>query len=117
MGFFDRDQGDEEGDEEEVTLSVPGEEEENKDQGNLRDEAEARLTAGSNSDEEEDTSGMLPGMDSGNVDSGSDSSRDLSGEKESVDLKDIHRQNKQIKSILKDIRSEIKDEGDIDGVL
>lgn len=125
MGFFDRGDGKEDEDEntEEVTLSVPDEKEKS---GRLEDEAEARLTGGdssSSSDSSEDTSGMLPGMGSGSSSGSSDkkrsrssSSRSKSGSKD-VSLEDIHRQNKQIKSILKDIRSELKDEGDMNGVL
>lgn len=133
MGFFDRDGDDEDKDEkrEEVTLSVPEEttEESTDPQGKLKDEAEARLKGSSSDDsKEQDASGMLPGMgsDTGtsaspskrnkNSSSGS-SSRATDGKKKSIELEDIHRQNKQIKSILKDIRSEIKDEGDMNGVL
>ena len=118
MGFFDRNDDDEQV--EEVTLSVPDEDEE---EGRLKDEAEARLTGDSSSESSnsDDTSGMLPGMGSSSSSTGSSgksSSRSRSsGKKESVSLEDIHRQNKQIKSILKDIRSEIKDEGDMNGVL
>lgn len=133
MGFFDRDDNDEDEKREEVTLSVPEQtQEEINPQGKLKDEAEARLTGGSSSNDssEKDTSGMLPGMgaDTGTSASPSNqnknssssntgSSRATDRKKESVSLEDIHMQNKQIKSILKDIRSEIKDEGDMNGVL
>jgi hypothetical protein len=126
MGFFDR--GEEDEDTEEVTLSVPEEEEENR--GQLKDEAEARLTGGdsgssSDSDSSQDTSGMLPGMGSGSSSGSSSSSSSTSSTTRSsrnsssgdVSMEDIHKQNKQIKSILKDIRSELKDEGDMNGVL
>ncbi|AOV95219.1 hypothetical protein AQV86_04855 [Nanohaloarchaea archaeon SG9] len=118
MGFFDRNDDDEQV--EEVTLSVPDEDEE---EGRLKDEAEARLTGDSSSEssDSDDTSGMLPGMGSSSSSTGSSGKSSgrsrSSGKKESVSLEDIHRQNKQIKSILKDIRSEIKDEGDMNGVL
>lgn len=126
MGFFDRDDEDEET--EEVTLSVP-EDSSEESRGQLKDEAEARLTGGDSSDGSDtssgDSSGMLPGMGSGSSGSESStgsgtgrSSESTSGsEDRDVSLEDIHRQNKQIKSILKDIRSEIKDEGDMNGVL
>lgn len=128
MGFFDRNDNDEDEKREEVTLSVPEDKQkQNQPSGQLKDEAEARLTGSSDDSSEEDTSGMLPGMgaDTGtsaspsnrNSNSSSSSSRSTNGKKESVSLEDIHRQNKQIKSILKDIRSEIKDEGDMNGVL
>lgn len=121
MGFFDRN-NDEDEKTEEVTLSVPDEKEES---GQLKDEAETRLTDDNSSSGSsgQDNSGMLPGMGSGSSGSknsgkkGSSSSGSSRGKKESVSLEDIHRQNKQIKSILKDIRSEIKDEGDMNGVL
>lgn len=126
MGFFDRGEDNEE-QTEEVTLSVPDENGEVEEEGQLKDEAEARLTGGdssSSSDSSEDTSGMLPGMGSGSSSSSSSStsssrssSRSKSSSGSDVSLEDIHRQNKQIKSILKDIRSELKDEGDMNGVL
>ncbi|MFB6180382.1 MAG: hypothetical protein ABEJ93_00740 [Candidatus Nanohalobium sp.] len=92
MGFLDREDDSGSGDaEEEVKLSIPEEEESSED------------STGSS-----DSEGMLPGMNSSDsVETGSSSS---------VDLEDIHRQNKQIKSILKEIRSEVKD-GDANGVL
>jgi len=121
MGFFDRD-NDEDEKTEEVTLSVPDEKKEES--GQLKDEAEARLTDedSSSGSSGQDSSSMLPGMGSDNSGSSSSSGSNNSsssgrGKKESVSLEDIHRQNKQIKSILKDIRSEIKDEGDMNGVL
>ena len=120
MGFFDRD-NDEDEKTEEVTLSVPDEKKEES--GQLKDEAEARLTDedSSSGSSGQDNSGMLPGMGSGSSSSSSNSGNKGSssgrGKKESISLEDIHRQNKQIKSILKDIRSEIKDEGDMNGVL
>ncbi|MFB6175009.1 MAG: hypothetical protein ABEJ87_03445 [Candidatus Nanohalobium sp.] len=121
MGFFDRGDGkDDDENTEEVTLSVPDENGE-AEAGNLRDEAEARLTGGDSSDSgssEQDTSGMLPGMGSGSSSSSGSSRSSRSGSSSGdVSLEDIHRQNKQIKSILKDIRSELKDEGDMNGVL
>lgn len=120
MGFFDRNDGNEEENTEEVKLSVP---DENGHKGQLEDEAEAKLTEDSSSPSDQDNSSMLPGMGSGSSSSGSGkkssshSSTSTGGKKNSASLEDIHRQNKQIKSILKDIRSEIKDEGDINGVL
>lgn len=98
MALFNTDEDESDG---EVRLRYPDDEneEDTGKNGKLKEEAENKLGSSSSSSSSS-SGGQLPGMGSTTSSSGSD-----------VEMDDLHGQNERIIDLLKEIKSELKDDG------